>query len=366
MHAFVPVPRAVGSLLLLTFSAQGAAAQTAVNYPKPLGETVKVVNRLEAFLDGTGDFDWAKLPGTVEAAQSEVETYLADHPDDVGALLLKARVGRVVNMLRPTVIGSREGGGLEMDTVDHFAPLQEALDRAITIDPGLAEAYFWKARLYAIQRLQVIDGEPVIQADWDRALEPARQAVALAPEEDRYRVVLGLCLAQQGDITGALDVLRGVEKGKHVLFRILDDFQHIPVPESARSWPRMAEASAEMFAGAPGGLRAFAPQRVRAYLVPITPEELEAYYREHWPDFQFIPDENDPAVLGQYLEPKGNGFVPSKTLKAIQGQRNPDKGIMFVVNRRSGLNEEQRSHYPPGFDPPGEFCELTLVNFRQK
>ncbi len=366
MHALVLVPRVVGPLLLLACWMQGATAQPTVTYPKPLSETAKVVDRLEAFLDGTGNFDWGKLPGAVAAAEEQVEAYLADNSDDAAALVLKARVGRVVNMLRPTVIGSREGGGLEMDTVDHFAPLQAALDQAIALEPGLAEAYFWKARLYGIQRVQLEDGEPVLRADWDRALEPARQAVALAPEEDRYRVVLGLSLAQQGDVAAALDALREVEHGKHVLFRILEDFEHIPIPESAHPWPRMAEASAEMFAGAPGGLRAFAPQRVRAFVIPLSPEDLAAYYRDHWPDFRLLPEANDPDTFGQYLEPKGDGFVPSKTLNAVQGQRIPDKGIMFVINRRAALTDEQRSHYPPGFDPPGEFCEVTLVNYRQK
>jgi hypothetical protein len=321
---------------------------------------------MEAFLDGTGNFDWSKLPGAVDAAQTQVAEYLASNPDDLGALLLKVRVGRVVNMLRPTVIGSREGGGLQMDTVDHFAPLQDALDHAIALEPDFAEAYFWKARLYSIQRARMEGGEPVIRADWDLAVEPARKAVVLAPEEDRYRVVLGLCLAQQGDMAAALDTLSEVDKGKNVLFRILQDFGRIPVPESAQPWPRMAEASAEMFAGAPGGLRSFAPQRVRAFVIPVSSDDLEAFYRNQWPDFSFIPDENDPDMFGQYLEPKGDDFVPSKTLRAIEGQRVPDKGVMFVVNRRAVLTDEQRSHYPPGFDPPGEFCEVTLVNYRQK
>ncbi len=366
MPSSVVVSRVVGPFLLLASWLPGATAQTSVVYPGPLRETVKVVDRLEAFLDGTGNFDWARLPGAVDSAQSQIEGYLAVNPDDVGALVLKARVGRVTNMLRPTTIGSREGGGLEMDTVDYYAPLQAALDRAIELEPEMAEAYYWKARLFAIDRVRMEGGEPVMRADWDLAIEPARQAVALAPREERYRVVLGLSLAQQGDIVGALDVLRDVEKGKNVLFRILEEFERVPVPASAQPFPRMAQVSAEMFAGAPGGLRFFAPQRVRAFVFPGSPQDLEVFYRRYWPDFRLLPEDGDPDVFGQYLEPKGDGFVPSKSLEAIQGRRVPDKGIMLVVNRRADLTAEQLSRYPAGFDSTVEFCELLLVNYRQE
>jgi hypothetical protein len=179
-----------------------------------------------------------------------VEAYLAQNPDDVGAMVLHVRVARVTNMLRPTVIGSREGGGLQMDTVDHYAPLQATLDRAIELAPGMAEPYYWKARLHALQRVRWEHDEPVIRADWDLAVEPAGRAVALAPEEDHYRVALGMSLAQTGDVPGAMEVLQDAEKGKNVLYQILRDFERVPVPESALPFQRMADAGAEMFAGA--------------------------------------------------------------------------------------------------------------------
>jgi hypothetical protein len=95
-------------------------------------------------------------------------------------------------------------------------------------------------------------------------------------------------------------------------------------------------------------------------------EEVESFYRGQWPDFRLLAEEGRTDVYGQFLQPKGEGFVPSKNLKAIEGDRIPDKGIMFVVHRRAGLTEDNISLYPEGLVPSAEFCEMTMVNYRQK
>ena len=345
-------------------AAQVAATATPLVYPRALRETVKATDRMEAFLDGSGSFAWNKLPGALAEAVAQADAHLAANPDDVGAMVLRVRLGRIENILRPTTIGSQEGGGLGWDTVDHYEPLHAMLDRAVALQPTVAEAFYWMARLHGLERLRIEDGEPVLRSRWDLAVSPAEQAVALAPQEDRYRIVLGMSLAETGDVERAREVLRTAEHGRNVLYLILEDFARIPIPKHAIRHQRMEGAAAEMFAGAPGGLSQYGPQRVRVYVVSGTMVELEPFFRAEWPDFRLLPSkEGDSTTFAQFLRPKGDGLVPSKSLDALEGNRTPPTGIMVWVRQRGEVSEEERPYYPADV-ASGQFCELMLIDYR--
>jgi len=353
-------------LLIWWWPQESVAQVSTVSYPKSLERAEQVAERVERFLDGKGEFDWRKLSTALDSAETQVAAYRSAQPDDPGALILTARLGRIMALLRPAMIGGGEGQPLVPDTVDHLAPLYAALDRALAAEPRLAEAQYWKAKLAGTVRPTMEDGDLVLRADWPRAVEFASKAVELAPADDRYRIMLGESLAQQGEFDRAREVLRDVDKGKHLLFLILEDFTRLPVPAAARRWTFGTEMGAEMFVGAPGELRAFGPERVRALVVPGSAEELEGFYRTVWSGFRLFSNEGEPSVFGQLLEPKGAEFVPAASARVLEGQEPPGQGIMLIVTQRHGLPAEERARYPEAVEADTTFCELLLINFRRK
>ena len=353
-------------LLMLSWALEGAAQVPAVSYPAALEPAARVAERVEQFLEGREEFDWRKLSNALDSAGTQVAAYRSAHPDDPGALVLTARLGRILVLLRPAMIGGKDGQPLVPDTVDHMAPLYAALDRALEAEPRLAEAQYWKAKLAGTVRPTLEDGELVLRAEWPRAVEYASKAVELAPAEDRYRVILGESLAQQGEFDRARDVLRDVDRGRNLLFLILEDFARLPVPPAARPWRFGADMAAEMFAGAPGDLRAFGPERVRALVVPGSAEELEGFYRTLWPEFRLFSSEGEPSVFGQLLEPKGTEFAPVRSAKALESQEPPRQGVMVIVTQRDRVPAEERFRYPETAETDRVFCEVLLINFRRQ
>jgi hypothetical protein len=71
-------------------------------------------------------------------------------------------------------------------------------------------------------------------------------------------------------------------------------------------------------------------------------------------------------VFGQLLEPKGAGFVPARSAKALEGQEPPGQGIMVIVTQRDGVPTDERTRYPEAVEADSTFCELLLINFRRQ
>jgi len=353
-------------LVMWGWPQDGAAQAPAVSYPKALERAVTVAEQVEQFLEGKGEFDWRTLSTALDSAGTQVAGYQNAHPDDPGALILTARLGRIMALLRPAMIGGKDGQPLLPDTVDHLAPLYAALDRALEAEPRLAEAQYWKAKLAGTVRPTLEEGELVLQADWPRAVEYATKAVELAPAEDRYRIMLGTGLAQVGQFDRAREVLRDVDKGSNLLFLILEDFARVPTPGTASRWSFGTAMASEMFAGAPGSLRAYGSERVRALLVPGPAQDLEAFYRTVWPEFRLFSNAGEPFVFGQYLEPKGATFVPARSPKVLESQAPPAKGVMLIVTQREGFPAEERARYPDAIQAGDTFCELLLINVRRE
>ncbi len=353
-------------LTLVGWPVETAGQTPAVTYAKALERPAAVATEIEQFLDGKGELDWRTLTAALDSAQAEVAAYRADHPDDLGGLILTARLGRIVELLRPAMIGGEHGQPLVPDTVDHMAPLHAALDRAVALEPHLGEAYYWKAKVAGTVRPSMVGEDMVLRADWPRAVEYATKAVELSPDRADYRILLATSLVQVGRFDQAREVLREVDQGSNLLFRILEDFARVPVPDSAHVWLAGSEVASDMFAGAPADLRAYGPARVRALVVPGTARSVEAFYQGRWPQFRLFSNAGDPGVLGQFLEPAGGTLAPARSAKALEGQEPPRQGIMMIVTERDSLPASERSRYPEALDPHAPVCEVLLINFRRK
>lgn len=352
-------------------TANAATAVKAVA-PHELRESAKLSDKIERALEGKGDLNWDKVIPDLEESRARIEAYLGHHPRDVGALILKVRQGMVLALLEPMQVNLSEDDTLGA-TADPYVPLNEALDRVIALEPRLAEAYYWKARISATQIPRFVDGTFQMVADWDQAAVWSSRAVELAPESVRVRELLALALAQQGATDRALEVIGSVEGGKHLLAMILKDFKGFPLPASAVALPERAQTFAQMFAV--DARARFGPQRVRAYLVPGPASELAAFFKAQWPTFELRSDDGDgdagsgegPRAFTQFLEPKGSGWTPAKTSKNTDflSSKWPDKGIQMVVMEWTAAAEAVRGQYPSTVELPEVFCELVLLNFRQ-
>lgn len=121
--------------------------------------------------------------------------HLRSHPDDVEALVLHARMGRLLHARRLRE-ALHEGTAAPPDSLDQI--LAE-LDRALSREPGNAAAHYWEARTCGSRRVEFRDGrraQPYV--DLKEAVRLAARAVELAPDRSPYRELVAWYLDASG------------------------------------------------------------------------------------------------------------------------------------------------------------------------
>ncbi len=357
--------RSLAVLLSLSFGPSLFAQDTAVTivYPKEIRKSANTIAKIERFIDGRGTFDWLKIPEALGTARTDAEQYLETHPDDLGALMLLAQVSHIEAMFAPTTL-STQGGAWVGDTTDHLAPVHAALDRLLELEPRLAEAYYRKARLLATSNPKFEGDSLVITVDWQGCLSNAERAVDLDPQEPRYRELLAIARAEQGDLAGAADAVRELDGGKNLVYLLLTDFQAVPVPDDRIPLPRAKSTFVEMYGQA--GLGGYANLRVRAFAVAGGKERVEDFYRAVWPDFTlFLQNEDESSkTYAQFLRATRAGFTPATTSAAVEADM-PDDGIMLLVMELAGLTDAALLTYPDDPRLRLTFTQVVMVDFRR-
>lgn len=183
-----------------------------------LAEAERVAKDAETWeLTGAGAFGegQTRAPGLLKASE-RLGVYLKAHPEDVGALLLQARVLRALIVVTPVAIKLEDQGShvTAGDTTTVRRDALAALDKIVALDPKNAEAYYWKARTL------MLSNQVAVQVGAEQALDPfpaidaAKRAVNLAPENTTFREYLALGLMGTGRRDEGLQELRKLP-GKH-------------------------------------------------------------------------------------------------------------------------------------------------------
>jgi hypothetical protein len=345
----------VGGLLALgTFVAAAGAS--------PLKSIERVVAQFEAFEQGEApDVSYEQMERDLTKAEKDLLAYLKTQPDDVDALILAARLGRIEHMLTPAEWSGEEG---PPDPRAKLAPLLTAVDRAIGLDGERADAHYWKARLCGVRSPVIRDDTLVYESlDLKQAVSSAETAVRLDPKNPEYREALTVFLVNSQRFKEAMEAIRPVKKGRHPFSTLLADFDALPIPDQAAFSPVASETFAEQQLMR-GRFEDYADFRVRVYLVPMTADEIESFYRKHWEGFELF---DWGPTRSQFMKIKRKGLQPITKESGFPDSPARAKGILLSVSEIDGpeaLKELTARFRLEPIDPATEACLLYTVNYR--
>ena len=359
------------SLAALALCGGLAGAQTMAQ--SALAQFESLLQRLEAAEASApaGRAPAADLMGQITRARTEVEAHLKAHPNDASALVLSARLDRLEFDLKPTVLIP---GQPHAAANDPPGSIQEKLERALALEPELAEAHYWKARMHGRKRALLRDGR-IHQdfVDLELALRHAARAVALVPNSGPYRRALALCLVEAQRPLDAIAAIRPVDDGRDPIHLLLRDLESLPVPKGAL----LSTADSESFAQqqmARGRFNDYPQLRVRFYVVPLPALGIESAFAERWAGVKFEAtapprkvESGEIRFLQQYLSEQREGHIAAAAPAPGPGQ--PDSGILLSLIEMRNLPARMRERTPAGLDLAqrvGEvFCYLVIVNYRR-
>jgi hypothetical protein len=346
--------------------------------PGSLVERVAVmVERLEATEAGTLRLDLppAQLTPQLDHAAAQLGRHLDANRDDVRGLILSARLGRLREVLQPTVWSAGDPVPTLAAFASRYAPQHAALDRALTLEPDNAQAHYWKGRLYGLgfswqQTLYGLteppDSEiPRFQAYGDSAVRFGRRATELAPSREDYRDALATYLVLSWQDDEAMTLLRDAAGGRHPLYLLLSDWKSLPVPHGAALRRGESRALGQMV-GPSLGVQDHPALRVRVYVVAQPMDSVGAYYRARWPSFRFHElesEESDSTVrsYAQFVRWRDRRVVVTRNAGEIPDQ--PTEGIVFGLVEVTSPTPEARERY--GMPAAPVFSVLTLINARR-
>jgi tetratricopeptide (TPR) repeat protein len=357
------------SIVLVSLASAGAA------YPSTepaigswaLERTEELVSAIEAV--ERGEVPPTDLPQDLDVALSEaaegLNRYLDEHPDDVGALILSARLERIQD-LKEAVVWSPSAS--EQPPKRGLDAAHERLDRALALDSGNAEAHYWHARLYGIQEPVIVDGVLWMQPrNLDKAIEHAQRAVELASTRSDYRETLGLYLYDAGRYQDAVTVTRELADGPHLIHLLLTDMEALELPESATYSPTRTQAliSLQKSRGRFVGI-AYPQLRLRVYTMPVSASELDRFLAQRWPDvslFRTNREESEGMTTSQYFQSfdwREDGLNP--TAQKNQMPEDESFGLGLFVTEVKNPTQEMLEEFD--MKPVDAFCQIVLMNFR--
>jgi len=342
---------------LLVFGAFLASATAS-----PLQDVERAVAQFEAAEGGEiPDVSFEDMERDLAKAERELAAHLHAHPDDVDALVMSARLGRIQQMLTPV---EWSGGQEPPDAAADLAPLLANLDRAIELEPERAEAHYWRSRLYGI-RWPVVREDTLLyeSIDLKQAVSSAETAVRLEPKSTEYREALTVFLVNSQRFKDAMEAIRPVKKGRHPFYTLLADFDALPIPEQAAFSPLASESFAEQQVMR-GRFEGYAEFRVRVYLVPMTADQIESFYRKHWKKFELF---DLGGSRSQFLKIKRKGLQPITKESDFPDSPAKAKGILLSVaevESPEALKELTARFRLKPIDPATEACLLYTVNYR--
>lgn len=340
----------VARFLAFTFVVTSAAAGS----DPAVAQAKAVALQIESYLGGTGD-DGPSLP-TVEEfgdAVRGLRAYLDAHPEDVPALLTATRISMSSWLFRDNA------------SVPPLGTPREYVDRALALQPDDAEVNLWHASVLVGEASLPADAPRNTRPNFDKAIQASRRAVELAPEDDRYRETLAVFLIHDQQPKEAMKVLAPLRDGNHPVYLLLRDFDSFPLPRTAAFDMEKANEYA-MEQSMKGRIADHVEVRARVYVIPATPNEIETFYKSHFPSFRLgkphSTEEHENTRADIYVfhfDRTADGWKPSAIKR---GGPDPTDGMMVGLVAFQNATPEMRAETPA---PVGEsYCVLSLENLR--
>jgi tetratricopeptide (TPR) repeat protein len=369
----------VGALALVTpLAAQGRAD------PPPLASELRAYEELaeeaegwhaDMERDGNAFFAWADSEEDLTEAEAAVARYLTDHPDDAAALVLRARLLQLIG-LHGNVLTIEQDGIVIEGQGDIPDRVRVLLRRAVEAAPqGWADPYYRLGRVY-LQPRAVEGPEGVrLKIDADSALLAARRALELAPRNREYRTLVGEASLAAGDTATALELLPGLGDELRLVGQIRGDLDGVPIPPDAVEGGIFLPTYAAMLIQSQ--FRLYPQERTRSWLLPLSVEAIEAFYKERWEDFRFFTDdpaageavgEEIPGMYMQHFRRDGQQLVPARNDRDVdRGADGKTEGVLFLLaSHRVVPAAMNRMDNPPEFIDRLPLAEIVLVSMRRE
>jgi hypothetical protein len=322
-----------------------------------------VGNLEDEMMTGASGMTQKEFEKELKNSRTDIDKYLRKNPSDVQALLLSVRVAVIEQILEPVMLSPADDEKMEDPYTDQHA----LLDRALAIDPESAAAHYWKARLYGLEVPSVSDaGMFIMEAvDLPSAIEHAGTAVELAPTDVSYREALALYLVDAERREEAAEVMSMEEAAGTLIATLLADMRTVPVPDRALYSRTDSRWFADMNRG---GVENYPQLRVKAFALPATPQDVEAFYAGSWEGFALL--RRDPSDRGgvQFLKFMDQGLEPVADLEEFQERAAEGHGIVLIVRDIPEPTEDDLrttiagEELPEGFGP--SICYLYLLAVR--
>ncbi|MBI2968328.1 MAG: hypothetical protein HYY40_11035 [Bacteroidetes bacterium] len=301
---------------------------------------------------------------------SQYNKYLTNNPKDVNALILYsdfAQIKGIVGLTRITEPG-------EIKPADDISvQIHAALDRALSVDPNNGDAYYRKSRQFSGSGVTAGKGKHDDHGNFSQAMQFARKAVNLAPDNALYREQLALLLVEERNFEEASAIMKPVIGGTHPLFRLISDFREFSVPQEAVFLKDETGALAAQLTDT-GAIADYPGIRVHIYAIPYGVGDLELFFSKWFNEFVFFPVEKDRknaiSTYRQYVKfldsrpfaTSSKKELPSEITGGIellveQYIKTPGTKTPSFVNKLVEANPENGSLT--------DFCKLVFVNYRR-
>ena len=308
-----------------------------------------------------------ELVKVIEDLGADIDEYIQENPENPDALVLSVRLGYMNEQFIKLRI--EEGSGVLIDPESRFAELHQRLDKAIAMHPNYAAPYYWKAALNGIV-VPVDDGRGNVArrpVNLKKAIEYAHKAVEFDGENGWYRRTLAMYYFTDGNLKAALEILDTPQMANSPVRLLIRDLEAFPLPFGTFFTQEDTDTYIEMLLGQKT-IKDYPNLRVRAYVVPLSVEEMSEYFRSKWPEFEFFP-RGRSDLFAQYMLPLGEGFRPSKDMsEARMWAMQNMGGIVLSVQEIKDADEEQRKKTPAGRSLPENlgdtFSYVFMINKR--
>jgi len=257
--------------------------------------------------------EWLDLP-TVDAQLAAVSDFLSHNPDDLIALVLSVRLGRLHDLLafREATMASFSDPQAGMPERPMTERYQEMLDGVLLRDSTLAAAHYWKARLMVeetalLAELAAEGVEPtsdtVPNAPGTAAtLQHAEAAVANDSDNEVYREFYAMLLVLDGKAEAAEAVLDHPATSGTLLHWLIRDLIVFAPPPGAE--PDDVLYAYHYLNGMMGAantedewMAEYLDFRLRAWSTLASLSEVQESYRSLWPEARFFTVDGWDGVM---------------------------------------------------------------------
>lgn len=325
--------------------------------------------------DGNAFFAWADSEEDLTEAEAAVAGYLTDHPDDPAALVLRARLLQLIG-LHGNVLTIEQDGIVIEGQGDIPDRVRALLRRAVEVaPPGWADPYYRLGQVYLQPR--AVEGPEGVQLkiDADSALLAARRALELAPRNREYRTLVGEASLAAGDTATALELLPGLEREIELVREITGDLNQVPIPPDAVEGGIFLSTYAAMLIQSQ--FRLYPQERTRSWLLPLSVEAVEAFYKEHWEGFRFFTDdpaageavgEEIPKMFMQHFRPNRQEMVPARNDRDMdRGADGAAEGVLLLLaSHRVAPSAMGGMDDAPEFIHQLPLTEIVLISMRRE